>query len=177
MWHSQINLFGGKIGEQAALSIRMGRGEGRFQRTKARCHLRNGVDRIPRSKLAYRCRSGAQRHRRWLVFSWVCEQRRDTDGSIPLVRRRSTSNEHSADLGSPGYSNREQPVPRRPMSKEPVEPKEMPAEVDFTKGVRRRHQIPPGAKVLMPASIEKSVWTLLFREGRGTWGPIVRPID
>jgi hypothetical protein len=45
------------------------------------------------------------------------------------------------------------------MSKEPVEPKEMPAEVDFTKGVRRRHHIPPGAKVLMPASIEKSVWT------------------
>jgi len=34
----------------------------------------------------------------------------------------------------------------------------MPAEVDFSKGVRGLHQIPAGAKILMPASIERSVW-------------------
>ena len=35
---------------------------------------------------------------------------------------------------------------------------EMPAEIDFSKGVRGLHHIPPEAKVLMPASIERSVW-------------------
>jgi hypothetical protein len=34
----------------------------------------------------------------------------------------------------------------------------MPAEVDFSKGVRGLHRIPPGARVMMPTSIEKSVW-------------------
>ena len=35
---------------------------------------------------------------------------------------------------------------------------EMPAEIDFSKGVRSVHHIPASAKVLMPASIERSVW-------------------
>ena len=35
---------------------------------------------------------------------------------------------------------------------------DMPAEIDFSKGVRGLHQIPPDAKVLMPASIEQSIW-------------------
>ena len=35
----------------------------------------------------------------------------------------------------------------------------MPAEIDFSKGVRGLHYIPPGARVLMPVSIERSVWT------------------
>ncbi len=35
---------------------------------------------------------------------------------------------------------------------------DMPVEVDFSKGVRGLHHIPPGAKVLMSASIERSVW-------------------
>ena len=34
----------------------------------------------------------------------------------------------------------------------------MPAEIDFSKGVRGLHHIPDDAKVLMPASIERSVW-------------------
>jgi len=34
----------------------------------------------------------------------------------------------------------------------------MPSEIDFSKGVRGLHHIPPGAKVLMPVSIERSVW-------------------
>ena len=36
---------------------------------------------------------------------------------------------------------------------------DMPAEIDFGKGIRGLHHIPPGGTVLMPASIEKSVWT------------------
>ena len=35
---------------------------------------------------------------------------------------------------------------------------EMPAEIDFSKGVRGLHHIPPGAKVLVPVSIERAVW-------------------
>ena len=34
----------------------------------------------------------------------------------------------------------------------------MPAEIDFSKGVRGLHYVPAEAKVLMPASIERSVW-------------------
>jgi hypothetical protein len=35
---------------------------------------------------------------------------------------------------------------------------DMPDEIDFNKGVRGLHHIPPAAKVFMPASIEKNVW-------------------
>jgi hypothetical protein len=35
---------------------------------------------------------------------------------------------------------------------------EMPDEVDFTSGTRGLHHIHPEARVLMPASIERSVW-------------------
>ena len=45
------------------------------------------------------------------------------------------------------------------MSNQPIEDNDMPAEIDFSRGVRGLHHIPPGARVLMPASIEKSVWT------------------
>jgi hypothetical protein len=34
----------------------------------------------------------------------------------------------------------------------------MPSEIDFRKGVRGLHHIPPGAKVFLPVSIERSVW-------------------
>lgn len=44
------------------------------------------------------------------------------------------------------------------MSKQPRKDNDMPAEVDFSKGVRGLHHIPAGAKVLMPAAIERSVW-------------------
>ena len=44
------------------------------------------------------------------------------------------------------------------MSNQPIEDNDMPAEIDFSKGVRGLHHIPPDAKVLMPASIERSVW-------------------
>jgi len=45
------------------------------------------------------------------------------------------------------------------MSNQTIEDYDMPAEIDFSKGARGLHHIPPGARVLMPASIEKSVWT------------------
>jgi len=35
---------------------------------------------------------------------------------------------------------------------------DMPAEIDFSKGVRGLHHIQPGSKELMPVSIERSVW-------------------
>ena len=45
------------------------------------------------------------------------------------------------------------------MSDQPIEDNDMPAEINFRKGVRGLHYIPTAAMVLMPASIEKSVWT------------------
>jgi len=39
-----------------------------------------------------------------------------------------------------------------------VDGSDMPAEIDFSKGVRGLHHIPPGAKVLLPVSIERGVW-------------------
>ena len=44
------------------------------------------------------------------------------------------------------------------MTDRPIEDDEMPAEIDFSKAVRGLHHIPPGAKVFLPASIERSVW-------------------
>jgi hypothetical protein len=37
----------------------------------------------------------------------------------------------------------------------------LPAEIDFSKGVRGLHHIPPGSTIMMPVSIEKSVWEYL----------------
>ena len=34
----------------------------------------------------------------------------------------------------------------------------MPAEIDFSKGIRGLHHIPPGTKIFLPTSIEQSVW-------------------
>ncbi len=38
------------------------------------------------------------------------------------------------------------------------EDEKMPAEIDFSQGVRGLHHIPSRAKVFLPASIERSVW-------------------
>jgi hypothetical protein len=35
---------------------------------------------------------------------------------------------------------------------------DMPAEIDFSRGVRGRHHVPADAKVFLPVSIEKGVW-------------------
>jgi hypothetical protein len=47
---------------------------------------------------------------------------------------------------------------RLSMNRPPLDDDGMPAEIDFTKGVRGLHHVPPDAKVLMPAAIERSVW-------------------
>ena len=39
---------------------------------------------------------------------------------------------------------------------------EMPAEIDFSKGVRGLHHIPASAKVFLPAAIERSVWEYFY---------------
>jgi hypothetical protein len=40
----------------------------------------------------------------------------------------------------------------------PLDHDDIPAGIDFTKAIRGLHHVPPDAKVLMPASIEWSVW-------------------
>ncbi len=47
------------------------------------------------------------------------------------------------------------------MSNLPLDANDMPAEIDFSKGIRGLHSIPPGAQTLMPVSIERSVWEYL----------------
>ena len=44
------------------------------------------------------------------------------------------------------------------MSERHVNDDPMPDEIDFRKGVRGLHHIPPDARVFLPASIERSVW-------------------
>ena len=44
------------------------------------------------------------------------------------------------------------------MNKRPIEDSDMPAEIDFSKGVRGLHHVSVSAKVLVPVSIERSVW-------------------
>ena len=44
------------------------------------------------------------------------------------------------------------------MSNPPTDDSDMPDEIDFSRGVRGLHHIPSDAKILMPASIERSVW-------------------
>jgi len=40
----------------------------------------------------------------------------------------------------------------------PIGNNDMPDEIDFSRGSRGLHHIPPQAKVFLPASIERSVW-------------------
>jgi hypothetical protein len=44
------------------------------------------------------------------------------------------------------------------MNNPPIDDPDMPADIDFRKGVRGLHNIPTGAKVLMAVSIERSAW-------------------
>jgi hypothetical protein len=39
-----------------------------------------------------------------------------------------------------------------------IDGNDIPSEIDFGKGVRGLHHIPPNAKVLLPVSIERDVW-------------------
>ena len=42
--------------------------------------------------------------------------------------------------------------------KQPIDNDQIPEDIDFRKGTRGVHYIPPDAKVFLPASIERSVW-------------------
>ncbi len=50
------------------------------------------------------------------------------------------------------------------MSDRIVKEDEMPAEVDFSRATRGLHHIPPGSKVFLPVSIERSVWEFFSRK-------------
>ena len=49
------------------------------------------------------------------------------------------------------------------MNDRPLEDDEMPAEIDFSNGVRGLHHIPPEATVFLATSIERSVWEYFSR--------------
>jgi len=44
------------------------------------------------------------------------------------------------------------------MSERPIDDDDVPAEIDFSQGVRGHHHIPASARVFLPAAIERSVW-------------------
>jgi hypothetical protein len=94
-----------------------------------------------------------------LVLCWVRQQRRVAGGRLPLVGHRSRRVKNPADFGSRSNGDRNPVFSGGFRNNQPGEGNDMPAEIDFSKGVRCRHSIPSEAKVLMPASIEKSVWT------------------
>ena len=50
------------------------------------------------------------------------------------------------------------------MSDRNIEDDDMPDEIDFSGGVQGLHHIPPGSKVFLPASIERSVWEYFSRK-------------
>jgi hypothetical protein len=60
------------------------------------------------------------------------------------------------DFGKDSNGQRTQTVSGRLMSDTLDE--DMPREIDFSHGVRGLHHIPRNAKVLMPVSLERSVW-------------------
>ena len=71
-------------------------------------------------------------------------------------RRRIRGYQDPPDLGPQSSASRAPSIRGRIMNN--VEGNDMPAEIDFSKGARGLHHIPPGARVLMPVSIERDVW-------------------
>jgi hypothetical protein len=52
------------------------------------------------------------------------------------------------------------------MNDQPIGDEKMQVEIDFREGVRGLHHIPPGAKVFLPASIERGVWEYFAGKAR-----------
>jgi hypothetical protein len=52
------------------------------------------------------------------------------------------------------------------MSDQPMEDNGMPAQIDFSKGIRGFHHVPPDATVFLPASIERSVWQYYYTKAQ-----------
>ena len=44
------------------------------------------------------------------------------------------------------------------MNNTPVDDNDLPGDIDFSRGIRGIHHVPPEAKVFVPASIERGVW-------------------
>jgi hypothetical protein len=45
-----------------------------------------------------------------------------------------------------------------------LEDDDMPDEIDFSTGVKGLHHIPPGSRIFLPTSIERSVWEYFSRK-------------
>jgi hypothetical protein len=74
------------------------------------------------------------------------------------VEYGSRSNQDPAHFGAESDADGNSLLSGQFMNGQPIEHDDMPAEIDFSKGVRGAHHIPPGEKVFLPASIEKYVW-------------------
>src|SRR5438270_5707615 len=92
-----------------------------------------------------------------MVLHRLRQQWRASDRGLP-VGGRPCHDEDPGDLGPQGHTSGTPVLSRGRMSNEWPAENDMPAEIDFGKGVRGLHHIPAGARVLMPASIERSVW-------------------
>jgi uncharacterized DUF497 family protein len=99
-----------------------------------------------------------QRNRRAVVFGRLGQRWQDAFCRISLVGIRATGHKSSAYFCPPSNPDRDSSVQGKPMSDQPIEDDSLPTEVDFSKGVRGLHHIPPNTRVFLPASIERSVW-------------------
>jgi hypothetical protein len=45
-----------------------------------------------------------------------------------------------------------------------LEDDDMPDEIDFSAGIKGLHHIPPGSRIFLPTSIERSVWEYFSRK-------------
>jgi hypothetical protein len=52
------------------------------------------------------------------------------------------------------------------MNNEPSQDDGMPSEIDFSKGIRGLHHIPPDAATFLPASIERTVWLYFYKRAQ-----------
>lgn len=52
------------------------------------------------------------------------------------------------------------------MKDKPTRDDSVPAEIDFSKGVRGLHHVPPNAKVFVPAPIERDIWEYFSRKAQ-----------
>jgi hypothetical protein len=99
----------------------------------------------------------SENEERWFSIG-LAEQRSDALHRVPLVRRRFRNHENSNHISPGNHTDRNSLLRGEPMNDSPIGDEKMPVEIDFRDGVRGLHHIPPGAKVFLPASIERGVW-------------------
>ncbi len=93
---------------------------------------------------------------RW--FSIGCASNGGDSFSFLCLFGRPGEYQDPADFGSEGGILGNSLLSRWFMSNQPSRDDDMPVEIDFSRGIRGLHHIPAGARILMPASIERSVW-------------------